>query len=253
MNEWFTAKGPLIIGHRGASADAPENSLAAFALALEQGADGIEFDVQLSADGHPMVMHDWTVDRTTNGHGSVSRLTLRELQSLDAGDGRPVPTLGDVLKMFGPKLLYNIELKEIGLRDHDLGAIVADRVKKHNLAHRTLISSFNLLALRRLRRHSPEKTPLALIRQTGLGKMGHWLVNGRVDQPDHSLVDEKNMEWARKRQLRIHVWTVDDPAEAQRLVSLGVHGIITNKRKLIRQSVTLENDATATNYNDDIE
>ena len=83
---WLTATHPLIIGHRGAGADAPENTLAAFALALEQNADGIEFDVQLSADGVPVIIHDDTVDRTCNGTGRVTDLTLAELQALTIED-----------------------------------------------------------------------------------------------------------------------------------------------------------------------
>ena len=112
-----TPSRPLILGHRGASAYAPENTLAAFRLAREQGADGIELDAKLSADGFVVVMHDTTVDRTTNGTGKVSALTYYELRQLDAGSwynqkyrGEPIPTLEDVFSAVGRDLLVNVEL-----------------------------------------------------------------------------------------------------------------------------------------------
>ncbi|MCI0577989.1 MAG: glycerophosphodiester phosphodiesterase, partial [Chloroflexi bacterium] len=111
MNDWFTGRSPLIIAHRGASANAPENSFSAFALAAEERADGIELDVRLSADNWPVVLHDATLERTTDGRGPVSRQTVAQLQELNAGDDRPVPTLDELFEMFGPSLLYNVELK----------------------------------------------------------------------------------------------------------------------------------------------
>ncbi len=91
--DWLTAAGPLIIGHRGASAYAPENTLAAFGLAVDLGADGIELDVQLTADGRLVIIHDLDVARTTDGQGKVSDLTAPELQAFDAGEGQTIPTL----------------------------------------------------------------------------------------------------------------------------------------------------------------
>ena len=102
---------PKIIAHRGASGHAPENTMAAFRLAMEQHADGIELDVMLSKDGHVVVIHDATVNRTTNGTGRVSALTLAELQTLDAGNGEHIPTLEEVLETFGDQWVINVELK----------------------------------------------------------------------------------------------------------------------------------------------
>jgi glycerophosphoryl diester phosphodiesterase len=133
MSAWLSDSTPLIIAHRGASHDAPENTITAFALAVEQGADGIELDVQLSADGIPVVMHDASVERTTNGRGAVSKLTIEQLQRLDAGDGRPVPTLDEVFEIFGPTLLYNVELKTGIWSDRNLAAAVAERIDGHHL------------------------------------------------------------------------------------------------------------------------
>ena len=104
-----------IIAHRGASAHAPENTLAAFQLALEQGADGIELDVMLSKDGQLIVIHDDKVDRTTNGTGKVADMYLSELKVLDAGQGESLPTLPEVFDRFGGKFLINIELKNYSI------------------------------------------------------------------------------------------------------------------------------------------
>lgn len=235
--DWLSATRPLVLGHRGASADAPENTLAAFALAREQGADGVELDVHLSADGWPVVIHDDQVERTTNGKGRVSGLTVAELQTLDAGAGQSVPTLDEVFEMLGPGFLYNVEIKTSGWRDTGIEAAVADRIEAYHLANQAVVSSFSALVVRRARRHLSQTTPVALIRDRPLSKYGHWLARAEADHPHYSLVDEAYMAWARQRGYRVHVWTVDDVAEAHRLARLGVHAIITNQPKLIRESL----------------
>lgn len=235
---WFASNKPLIVAHRGASAYAPENTLAAFGLAAELGADGIELDVQFSGDGRLIIIHDSDVARTTNGQGKVSDLTVAELQSFDAGQGQKIPTLDELFEMVGPRLLYNIEIKYFDWRDRGVETAVADRIAAYQLENHVLVSSFNPLAVRRARRQLPQSVPVALLRGTGLLKYGYWLADGEADHPHYSLVDETYMIWAKKRGYRTNVWTVDDPAEAQRLARLGVHGIITNKPDLIRESLS---------------
>jgi glycerophosphoryl diester phosphodiesterase len=239
MSDWLSASHPLIIAHRGASADAPENTLAAFALALEQRADGIELDVQLSADGWPVIIHDETVDRTSNGSGRVSAMTVAELQRLDLGMGQTIPTLDELFEAFGPTLLYNVELKSdgllrTGLRDTGLEAAVADRIEAHHLENHVLVSSFDPFCVRRARRHLSHTTPVAILRETRAMQIAHRLVTAEADHPNYQLVDERYMAWTREHNLRVNVWTVDDAADAQRLVNLGVDGIITNKPAFIR-------------------
>jgi glycerophosphoryl diester phosphodiesterase len=237
MSAWFSSPAPLVIAHRGASSDAPENTITAFALAAEQEADGIELDVRLSADGVPIVIHDETVDRTTNGRGPVSKLTIAQLQSLDAGDGRPIPTLEEVFEIFGPALLYNVELKCGHWPDSNLAAAVAERIEGHQLEERVLVSSFNALAVRQARRTLSPRTPVAHLRMSGFASWKHQFIKAEADNPLHSLVDEHYMDWAGRRNLRVNVWTVDDPAEAQRLALLGVTSIITNKPAFIRSII----------------
>jgi glycerophosphoryl diester phosphodiesterase len=237
MSQWLRAESNLIIGHRGASADAPENSLTAFALAAEQGADGIEIDVQLSADGWPVLMHDERVDRTTDGSGAVAELTFEQCQALDCGDGGPIPSLDQVFEMFGPALLYNVELKGPVWQDDGLVAAVADRIESHQLEDYVLVSTFNPRILRRCRRLLSRRVAIALLQAPGPYKYTYLIADGQADHPHHSMIDKVYMDWAHKRGYRVHTWTVDEPAEAQRLVDLGVHGIITNKPAFLRKNL----------------
>jgi len=152
----------LNIAHRGASLAAPPNTLAAFEKAIELGADGVELDVHLSADGVPVVIHDFTVDAITDGSGRVAELTLTQLKQLDAGSsfdpafgGERVPTLEEVLKHIGNRVLLNIELKTTSLCDKGLEQAVITLVEHHGLIERVLLSSFNPFALRRAKRIAP--------------------------------------------------------------------------------------------------
>ena len=234
---WLTTNRPLIIGHRGASADAPENTLAAFALAMEQNADGIEFDVQLCADGVPVIMHDDTVDRTCDGTGRVSDLTLAELRMMTIDNEHVVPTLDELFEMLGRRALYNVELKALGIRDGGLAAAVADRIAGHSLGDRAIVSSFSPFVVREARRNLPRSVPVAHLRESRLMQVAHTLVPAEADHPDHALVDKAMMAWAQRRGLRVNVWTVDDPAQARRLVGLGVHGLITNRPGALRAAL----------------
>lgn len=227
--DWSSGPSPLIIAHRGASADAPENTMAAFALAAELGAHGVEFDVRLSADGNIVIMHDDTVDRTTNGSGRVSEFSVAALRELDAGMGQPVPTLDEVFEAFGPSMLYNVELKEFGLWGRGLESAVADRIDAYHVHNQVLVSSFNPLSVRRARRQLSATTMTGLVWMKGPRNLLHLLAPSHADHPHYSLVDEAYMAWARERGLRVHVWTVDDAEEARRLAALGVQALITNK------------------------
>lgn len=234
---WLTATPPLIIGHRGACADAPENTLASFTLALEQEADGIEFDVQLSRDGVPIVMHDDTVDRTTNGTGRVAEKALAELRRLTIAGEHPIPTLDEVFELLGRRTLYNIELKGLKINDGGLSAAVARAVERHQVAEQALISSFSPFFVRAARRHMPRGVSVAHLRERRSTRIFHRFVRAEADHPLHSLVDEELMEWARRRGVQVNAWTVDDPAEARRLIRLGVHAIITNRPGALRREL----------------
>jgi glycerophosphoryl diester phosphodiesterase len=235
VSDWFRSPTPLIIGHRGASAAAPENTLSAFTLALKQGAHGIELDVRLSADGHPVIIHDATVERTTNGVGQVAALTSNQINELLIDAEHRVPALNQVFEELGAQLLYNIELKTTKLGDPKLAAAVSSCILEHNIQEKVLISSFNPIAVRQVRKHLGPKVPVGLIRQTFLAKYFYLGVEAEADHPNFTLVSKGYMAWARNRGFRVHVWTVDDIHEAQRLSQLGVDAIITNHPALIAQ------------------
>ena len=242
---FFEHEHVLNIGHRGASAAAPPNTLAAFEKAIELGADGIEFDVHLSADGVPVVIHDFAVDGTTDGSGRVADLTLAQLRQLDAGStfdpafaGERIPTLEEVLKCIGGRLLLNIELKTTSLRDNGLEQAVLAQVEQHGLGDRVLLSSFNPLSLRRAKRIAPH-VPVGLLYGPDLPvPLRHaWLafaIPHEARHPEHKMVDAHYVAWAQRRGYRVNVWTVDDPDEMRRLIDLGVDGIITDLPDVLR-------------------
>lgn len=235
--DWDSISSPLIFGHRGASHEAPENTLSAFGLAMAQGADGIELDVQLSADGWPVVIHDFSVDRTTNGVGKVSDFSLGELQALQIDDGERIPTLDEVFETFGPQIIYNIEIKDLKLRNRGLEEVIADRIEAYHLEDKVIISSFNPFSMKRFQKCAFSQIPTALLRDKGLLRFTYILGGGNGDNPHYSLVDERYMAWARQRDYKVIVWTVDDLDEARRLIDMGVHGLITNKPALLRSSL----------------
>ncbi len=230
---------PVIIAHRGASSYAPENTLAAFNLALHQGADGIELDAKLTADEHIVVIHDQTVDRTTEGHGRVNDLTLSEIRKLDAGShfdiafkGEPVPTLEDVFRAVGQLTYINIELTNYASLSDSLPEKVAKLVVKYKLQQRVFFSSFNPIALIRIKRLLPE-VPIGLLALPG--NKG-WLARSWIARflsydylhPEQTDVTQELVKSLHHRKKKIYVYTVNDIQSMQRLFMLNVDGIFTD-------------------------
>ena len=238
---WLTADHTLNIAHRGASSVAPPNTLAAFRRAAELGADGVELDVHLSADGVAVVIHDGRVDRTTDGVGRVADLSLAALEELDAGAwfdpafaGERIPTLDEVLAEIGGRLLVNVELKAPPGRTRELEATVAALVERRGLAERVLVSSFSPSALRRFRRIMPG-VPLGLLYAPGpfswAARLRAWLMRDlrcEAIHPHWSLLRPAVIRRAHARGQRVFTWTVDEPDVARQLAAWGVDGVITN-------------------------
>ncbi|HZQ06566.1 MAG TPA: glycerophosphodiester phosphodiesterase family protein [Anaerolineae bacterium] len=249
---------PLILAHRGASAYAPENTIAAFLLARELGADGIELDVQLTKDKIPVVIHDDTVERTTNSKGRVSDLTIAQIAQLDAGSwktedyrGEPIPTLAQVFDALADWLdpnarphpaLINVELKTERLITDGLEREVLNVIARYGLQDCILLSSFSPFALYRAKQINPRlKRGLLYDNSMPIYFRRAWLRPGlalKALHPEHTMIDTNYMQWARHKKLQVNTWTVDDPAEAQRLAELGVNAIITNQPDTIRGAVT---------------
>jgi glycerophosphoryl diester phosphodiesterase len=224
-----------VIAHRGASAHAPENTLAAFQLALDQGADGIELDVMLSKDGQLIVIHDDRVDRTTNGTGKVAEMYLPELKVLDAGNGETLPTLPEVFDRFGGKFLINIELKNYSSLFDRLPVVVAEQVKAFRLTDSVIVSSFNPFNLPRFHRRAPE-VKRGLLTQSGKARSGlNNLFRFDALHPYYEDVDAALVQAEHARGRQVNVWTVDDPDEIRRLAGLGVDMLITNDPQRTRE------------------
>ena len=233
---------PLVFGHRGFSAAAPMNTLAAFERAAEAGADGVELDVQLSRDGHAVVIHDFTVDASTDGSGSVSDFTLAQLQSLDAGswfgadwNGCRIPTLAEVFEAVGERLLVNVEIKTLPEQDDGIEQVVAREIADARMERRVLVSSFNPLALRRFRAIMPQ-VPIACLSFVDMPP--EWLEQSlalgcEAHHPQDEEVDAAFMTTARAAGRLVNVWTVNDAARALELQALGVDGIISDKPDLM--------------------
>jgi glycerophosphoryl diester phosphodiesterase len=243
--EMFDLGRTLNFGHRGASRAAPANTLAAFARAADLGADGVELDVHLSRDGHLVVIHDFSLDGTTDGHGLVRDRTLAELKQLDAGSwfdpcfaGERIPTLQEVVDAVGRRLLLNIELKSRGGEETDLVAAVLDLIERNHLLGRVVISSFNRRAVQQVREVDP-RIPVGLLFDIDpFATLRPWprgLARPEALHPYHRMLSRAYVRWAKGRRYRIHTWTVDEPARMRQLVDWGVEIVITNRPDLLSQ------------------
>ena len=236
----------LKFAHQGASAAAPGNTLAAFRLAAEMGADGVELDVHLTRDGEAVVIHDFTVNRTTGDQGAVREMTLEQLQELDAGSwfdpifaSEHIPALQEVFDAIGHRLLVNVEVKSWPGRNRGLEAEVVRLIEDNNLVHRVIVSSFNPLSLRKVKRLNPN-IPTALLYAPNLVLFLRraWLgliAPHEFRHPHYTMVDERLMAWARQKGYRVNAWTVNEAHEMRRLLALGVDGIITNHPDLLAE------------------
>jgi len=221
----------FIWAHRGASAVAPDNTLAAFAEAEAAGADGIELDIHLCRDGIPVVIHDDDVERTTDGRGQVAGLRLAELRRLDAGSwfsprfaGEPVPTLEEVLTWAGDRLRLNLEIK-----DYLAGAAIVELLRQFPVA-RVLVSSFNHRLLADLRR-AEASLPLAFLVDSRFWRGAvHRAAAAQAESlhPRQDLVDRVMSAACHHHGLAVYSWTVDDPQRIRELERLGVDGVFTN-------------------------
>lgn len=232
-----------IWGHRGASRDAPENTLPAIELAVSQGADGVEIDVQLSRDGHIVVIHDESVDRTTDGTGQVRDMALDGLRSLDAshGDerhaGAQIPVLSEVLDLTRTVML-NIELKNDQVTYPGLEELVLGTVARHGAAERVLYSSFSQRSVRRLRQLEVSAPVGMLYSRPRPRPVADALAWGATAiHPPARAVRPGLVNRAHRRGLPVNVWTVNDAADVRRMARLGVDAIISDAPGAAREAL----------------
>jgi glycerophosphoryl diester phosphodiesterase len=249
MLDYLYSNRPLNLAHRGALREAPENTLAAFRRAMALGADGFELDVKLSRDGVPVIMHDASLDRTTDAGGRVCDKTVAELKSLDAGSwfdfefrGEPVPTLEEVFAEFGHRAVINVELTNYTTSRDGLEARVVRLIARHGLGRRVILSSFNPFSIRRVKRLDPSLPTAVLtsrdlpvyLRRVWLG----FLAPHEARHPEQAELSEAYLRDVRRRGLRLNAWTPaaedETPDRVSRLLALGVDGLICNRPEIVK-------------------
>jgi glycerophosphoryl diester phosphodiesterase len=238
----MTTSRTLVIGHRGASIRAPENTLAAFSLALELGADGIECDVRATADGVPVILHDATVERTTNGQGEVRALTLHQVQKLDASAGMEgyadegIPTLAQLMDLIAGQSLVVLEYK----------SMEAVRASVPFLEARDAVTwctawSFQPDILSELRRYMPEMSRSLLV-GTPEDWGGKLAAAAQLDcmgiSVRQDIVDRNRVTSAHSEGLLFYAWTANDNTDWERLIKAGVDGIVTDDPGGLRGVIT---------------
>ncbi len=241
----FELARPVVFAHRGAKKYAPENTLASFQKALEMRAQALELDITLSKDGEVVVIHDDTVDRTTNGKGAVTDLDLADIKKLDAGAwfskefaGERIPTLSEVLNLVQDKALINIEIKNAGKRNAELVEKAAALVKKVKRQESIIFSSFIPKNVRTIRAALPE-CPAGLLTLPGLvGKMEIDLLGGispDLIHPHYSSLSARFIQRQHAHLKRVHTYTVNDPDLIRTLAQWNVDGFFCDDLVIAQQ------------------
>ena len=223
----------LIIGHRGASSDSPENTLKAFEKAIDFKADYIEFDVQETLDGELVIAHDEDIRRITGHDGIISKMALNDLKMLDFGEGEKIPTLEELVKLTKNKIKLNCEIKVQGITEK-----VIEILRKWDILDTTIVSSFiheELLAIQKLepsiKLASLEPTPGTIkIDWVKKKEMIEYCINNKLYaiNPIVMMVDQQFIDYAHANDIKVFPWTVDSRVAIKKLIRLGADGIITN-------------------------
>ena len=216
---------PKIMGHRGAPADEPENTLRSFSRALAVGVAAVELDVQLTKDGRLAVIHDETLDRTTNGRGRVQDFTLAELKRLDAGGGEPVPSLEDVFDLVQGKAHLVVELKQ----PEAAGALLNFFQERRAFAAATIISFWHP-AVKALKEAEPRLNTGVLMvgcpaDPVGLARAAR--ANTLV--LNYRYVNRELVDAAHQQNIRVMVWNIDDPEILKPYLAMNLDAICTNR------------------------
>lgn len=243
--------GFVIIGHRGASAYHPENTMSAFRAAYEMGAEMIELDVTLSKDGIPVVIHDETLDRTTTGQGSVSDHTLEELKTLDAGSWfsaehseEPIPTLEEVLEFAKGKISVNIEIKTEAVTDEAWGGIEQkawELVKKYEMEDYVLFSSFDYRAVAHLKKINVDIAAALLYeKEQSASQTPSELVEVYSADAFNCSYRQFSKKWAKEASeagFPVFVYTVNGERLMRKMIKRGASGIFSDKPDVLKKIV----------------
>jgi len=244
---------PLLIAHRGFGNLAPDNSLAAVKLAIESGVDGFDLDTQLTADGELVIFHDPSVDRLTDGKGSVAEMRLKELRTLDVGvrfskafEGERIKTLDEVIREVDGQGLLIVELKSGGLSSEGIEQMAVDAIQKHRAHSYVYLSSFNPFVLRRLKQIDPDVRTVFIFRDvepddpTQFAKIPFFLKNEfcrrairKMIRPDllsiETTVEKETIRNLRAKGYPIILWTPNNAADVQESLAMKPFAIITDE------------------------
>ncbi|RJS74557.1 glycerophosphodiester phosphodiesterase [Candidatus Bathyarchaeota archaeon] len=217
-----------VVAHRGASGYEPENTLRALKRAIEMGADMVEVDVRLSKDGVPVIIHDETLDRTTDGSGKVADYTADQLRMFDAGSGEKIPLLSEVLDFVKGKVGLLLELKEV-----ETSKPALKMVEEKNMVNQVMFISFHREALEEIAQIRLDTFRGLIYARSG----DHLVVAKRMRclavAPYYRLATTKAISFAHRLGLKVNVWTIDDLKTARIMAERGVDSITTNKPDLM--------------------
>jgi len=227
-----------VIAHRGFSSAAPENTIAAVRAAIEIQADMVEIDVTLTSDGHIVIIHDETLDRTTNGSGKVSAFNRAELQLLDAGSwfapnyaGERIPSLDAVLDEVDGWILLNVEIKSEAV-ERGIVAKVASAIRRRGMVDQVVVSSFSPTALQQMHSEAPEiRTAVLYNTKFHKGQDAVEIVTdlgASVFNIKRQRLTKKMLRRCRDQEIPIGIYTVNDPRRLRRLVKKGINAIFTD-------------------------
>lgn len=219
----------LSIGHRGAKGYEPENTLISFQKAIELKADGVELDVHVCKSGELIVMHDFTVDRTTNGTGAIADLTLSELKKLRINQTIEIPTLGEVLQLFSKRHFINIELKGKDTAEPVCDCIDRNVTEAKFDYQNFIVSSFQREELARVAEYNA-KIPLGILTQASVEQALEWAdaFSAQAIHPHFSLLTTENVALTRQKGYQIFTWTVNEFEDIARVKEFGIDAIITD-------------------------
>lgn len=226
----------LSIAHRGSSGEAPENTMAAFKLAIEERADAIELDVHLSKDQHIIVCHDDSVNRTTNGTGSIGDMTVDELKRLDAGAwfkpvfaGETLPLLEEVFELVPEHIMINIEIKNS--HGGQMLSRISEYIKRYNRAESVVVSSFDHRCLKQLKVLDPT-IRIGVLLSHQLVDVAQYMDLMGVEvysiHPNHKLADSEELLRLSEKGYKVFPYTIDQDSQFQEVIDAGASGIITN-------------------------
>lgn len=216
---------PKIIGHRGCKGEQPENTLIGIKKAIEAGVDGVEIDVHLTKDNKLVVIHDDTVDRTTNGQGKVLDFTLEEIRKLDAGKGEKIPTLQeviDIIKQSGIELVIEIKCENA---EQD----VAEAIEKNNIIEKTIVKSFNHRIVKKVKEINDKIKTACLL--AGLPVHAYRLLeDAKADvlSINFRTVDKELIDECHEHGCHVFIWNIDDKEELKKFIDMGADYIGTN-------------------------